>query len=63
MLNYLIPFYVKDRGDGSHLHEDGTRKVEEFIAIPKPYDFGLFANIATAMLEGVYTTSPGVATQ
>jgi len=63
MLNYLFPFYVKDRGDGSHLHEDGTRKVEEFIAIPKPYDFGLFANIATAMLEGVYTTSPGVATQ
>ena len=63
MLNYLIPIYVREQANGSHLHEDGTRKVEEFIAIPKPYDFGLFANIASAMLEGVYTTSPGIATQ
>ena len=63
MLNYLIPIYVRKQADGSHLHEDGKRKVEEFIAIPKPYDFGIFANIASAMLEGVYTTSPGVATQ
>ena len=63
MLNYLIPMYVREAKDGSHLHEDGTRKIEEFIAIPKPYDFGIFANIATAMLEGVWTTSPGVATQ
>jgi len=63
MLNYLIPIYVRKQADGSHLHEDGTRKVEEFIAIPKPYDFGIFANIASAMLEAVYTKSPGVATQ
>ena len=63
MLNYLIPMYVKERKDGSHLHEDGTRKVEEFIAVPKPYDFGIFANIATAMLEAVRTKSPGVAFQ
>lgn len=63
MLNWLIPFYVRKQADGSHLHEDGTRKVEEYVAIPKPYDFGIFANIASAILEGVYTTSPGVATQ
>tara|TARA_R100000655_G_scaffold7379_1_gene19974 strand:+ start:3737 stop:7915 length:4179 start_codon:yes stop_codon:yes gene_type:complete len=63
MLNYLFPVYVREQRDGSHLHEDGTRKIDEFIAVPKPYDFGLFANIATAMLEAVYTKSPGVATQ
>jgi hypothetical protein len=63
MLNYLFPIYVREQADGSHLHEDGTRKVEEFAAIPKPYDFGVFANIATAILEGVWTKSPGVATQ
>ena len=62
-LNYLIPMYMRERKDGSHLWEDGTRKVEEFVAIPKPYDFGVFGNIATAILEGVWTTSPGVATQ
>lgn len=62
-LNYLIPVPVKKQADGSHLHEDGTQKIEQFIAIPKPYDFGVFANIATAILEGVYTKSPGVATQ
>jgi len=63
MMNYLIPIYVKEQADGSHLHEDGTRKVDEFVAIPKPYDFGLFANIATAIMEAVYTKSPGVMTQ
>jgi len=62
-LNYLIPMYMREKADGSHLWEDGTRKVEEFVAIPKPYDFGIFANIATGILEGVYTVSPGVATQ
>ena len=32
MLNYLIPMYVREAKDGSHLHEDGTRKIEEFIS-------------------------------
>ena len=63
MMNYLYPNYVNEKADGSHLHEDGTRKVEEFLAIPKPYDFGLFANAATAIMEAVYTKSPGVMTQ
>ena len=63
MMNYLIPTYVREQADGSHLHEDGTHKIDEFIAIPKPYDFGLFANAATAIMEAVYTNSPGVMTQ
>tara|TARA_R100001369_G_scaffold32427_2_gene57065 strand:+ start:3966 stop:8159 length:4194 start_codon:yes stop_codon:yes gene_type:complete len=63
MMNYLIPTYVKEQKDGSHLHEDGTHKIDEFIAIPKPYDFGLFANAVTAIMEAVYTKSPGVMTQ
>ncbi len=61
MLNYLIPFYEDDKNDDSHLHPDGTRKVKHFMAIPKPYDFGVFGNIATGIYEGIMKKSPGIA--
>ena len=61
MLNYLWPNYVDEKEDGSHLHSDGTRKVEYFMAMPKPYDFGFFANVATGIYEGVMKKSPGMA--
>ena len=60
-LNYLIPWYEDETEDGSHLHPDGTRKVKFFTAIPKPYDFGVFANIATGIYEGIMKKSPGIA--
>ena len=61
MLNYLIPIYEDDTNDDSHLHPDGTRKVKFFTAIPKPYDFGVFGNIATGIYEGIMKKSPGIA--
>lgn len=61
MLNYLKAVFEKEKADNSHLHADGTRKVEYFIAIPKPYDFGVFGNIATGIYEGIMKKSPGVA--
>ena len=61
MLNYLIPFYEDEKKDGSHLHPDGSRRVKFFQAIPKPDDFGVFANIATGIYEGVMKKSPGLA--
>ena len=42
------------------LYNTFSRKVEEFIAIPKPYDFGVFANIATAIAEGFKKNTPAV---
>ena len=61
MLNYLIPVYEDDKNDDSHLHADGTRKVKFFTAIPKPYDFGVFGNVATGIYEGIMKKSPGIA--
>jgi len=61
MLNYLIPFYEEDTDNNSHLHADGTRKVKHFMAIPKPYDFGVFGNVATGIYEGIMKKSPGIA--
>ena len=63
MLNLLIPVYEENKKDGSHLHMDGSRKVKHFFAIPKPYDFGVFGNLATGIYEGVMKKSPGVAAE
>jgi len=63
MLNILIPVFEEPKKDGSHLHMDGTQKVKHFFAIPKPYDFGVFGNIATGIYEGVMKKSPGVAAE
>ena len=63
MLNFLIPKYMDAKEDGTHLHLDGTQKVEFFYAIPKPYDFGVFGNVATAIYEGIMKKSPGVAAE
>ena len=60
-LNYTIPIFKDDIGDNTHLHGDGTKKIDYFFLVPKPYDFGIFANIATAILEGFRKNSPPVA--
>jgi len=57
-LNYTIPLFQEDVGDGTHLYEDGTRRIKDFILIPKPYDFGVFANVATAIVEGFKKNTP-----
>ena len=62
-LNYLIPFFADEQPDGSHKHRNGMRKIDYFIAIPKPYDFGIFANIATGILESVQENSSPLGAQ
>ena len=56
-LNYLIPFFEQDKPDGSHKHPNGMRRVEWFLPIPKPYDFGVFANIAVGIMEAFQENS------
>ena len=54
-LNYLIPNYTTD--------ENGKKILDPelpFYAIPKPYDLGVFANVATALMDGMYKNSNGV---
>ena len=54
-LNYLIPNYITD--------ENGKKILDPelpFYAIPKPYDLGIFANIATGLMDGMYKKSSGV---
>ena len=63
MLNFLWPIYEDPKEDGSHLHMDGSQKVKYFFAVPKPYDFGVFGNVATGIYEGVMKKSPGLATE
>tara|TARA_R100000482_G_C5115913_1_gene143044 strand:- start:153 stop:1388 length:1236 start_codon:yes stop_codon:yes gene_type:complete len=62
-LNLLYPIFEEPKEDGSHLHMDGSRKVKHFFALPKPYDFGVFGNIATGIYEGIMKKSPGVAAE
>ncbi len=62
-LNLLYPVFEEPKEDGSHLHMDGSRKVKHFFALPKPYDFGVFGNIATGIYEGIMKKSPGVAAE
>jgi len=65
LLHYMIPIYMEDKVDGSHLRtlEDGSvqRKIERFFLIPKPYDFGAFANIAVGILEAIQEGAPEIA--
>jgi len=51
-LNYLIPVF-KETTDP----KTGLPEIDTFIAIPKPYDFGVFANIATGLLDGINKNS------
>ena len=65
LLHYMIPIYMEDKVDGSHLRTlpDGSiqRKIERFFLIPKPYDFGVFANIAVGILEAIQEGAPEIA--
>lgn len=47
-LNYLIPVF-KDSIDP----KSGLQEIDYFMAIPKPYDFGVFANVGTAILDKI----------
>ena len=62
-LNYLIPFFEQDKPDGSHKHPNGMRRVEWFLPIPKPYDFGVFANIAVGIMEAFQENSSPIGLQ
>jgi hypothetical protein len=52
-LNYLIPFRFKTDDRGQPVGTD-------FIALPKPYDFGVLGNLTHAMLKGIDTRSTAV---
>jgi hypothetical protein len=54
-LNYLIPNFTTDENGNEILDKEVP-----FIAIPKPYDLGIFANIATGIMDGMYKKSDGV---
>jgi hypothetical protein len=57
-LNYLIPNYTID--------ENGKRILDKdlpFYLVPKPYDLGIFANIAEGIIDGLYKGSDGVTKQ
>lgn len=57
-LNYVIPNYTTN--------ENGERVLDEdlpFYLSPKPYDLGIFANIAEGLLDGLYKKSDGVTQQ
>ena len=62
-LNYLIPIFVDEQPDGSHKWPNGERRVERFIPIPKPYDFGVFGNIATGIAEAFQHNSSTIGRQ
>ena len=55
-LNYLIPNYTTT-ADGKQILDPE----QPFHAIPKPYDLGIFANIAEGLLDGMNKRSDGVA--
>ena len=61
LLNYVIPIYEDQKADGSHLRPDGTRRIKTFFLVPKPYDFGVFPNIARGILEAIQEGDPGIA--
>lgn len=61
LLNYVIPIYEDTKSDGSHLRPDGTRKIKTFFLMPKPYDFGAFANIARGIAESIQEGAPEIA--
>ena len=61
LLNFVIPIYEDQKADGSHLRPDGTRRIKTFFLVPKPYDFGVFPNIARGILEAIQEGDPGIA--
>jgi len=54
-LNYLIPNFTTDTNGNRILDPE-----QPFYAIPKPYDLGVFANVAEGLLDGMYKGSDGV---
>ena len=54
-LNYLIPNFT-ETADGEQILDPA----QPFHAIPKPYDLGIFANIAEGLLDGMNKKSDGV---
>tara|TARA_R100001460_G_scaffold44570_2_gene81387 strand:- start:896 stop:4972 length:4077 start_codon:yes stop_codon:yes gene_type:complete len=54
-LNYLVPNYTTDDNGNTILDKEVP-----FIAIPKPYDLGVFANVAVGLMDGMYKKSDGV---
>jgi hypothetical protein len=57
-LNYLIPNYTTDENGNQILDKELP-----FYLIPKPYDLGIFANIAEGLIDGMYKGSSGVTKQ
>jgi len=54
-LNYLIPNFITTK-DGKQILDPK----QPYHAIPKPYDLGIFANIAEGLLDGMNKKSDGV---
>jgi len=54
-LNYLIPNYITNDKGEKILDPDLP-----FYLVPKPYDLGIFANIAEGLIDGMYKGSDGV---
>ena len=57
-LNYVIPNYTTN--------DKGEKILDPnlpFYLIPKPYDLGIFANIAEGLIDGMYKNSSGVVKQ
>ena len=54
-LNYLFPNYVTNKKGQKVLDPEVP-----FNAMPKPYDLGIFANVAVGILDGLYKGSDGV---
>ena len=59
-LSNMIPIFEDEKDDGSHLWENGQRKIKFYFPLPKPYDFGVFGNIAIAIAEMFQEKSPGI---
>jgi|TARA_Y100000296_G_scaffold35821_1_gene41512 hypothetical protein len=54
-LNYLIPNFTTNEKGETVLDPDLP-----FYAMPKPYDLGIFANVAVGLMDGMYKGSDGV---
>ena len=54
-LNYVIPNYTTNDKGEKILDPDLP-----FYLVPKPYDLGIFANIAEGLIDGMYKGSDGV---
>ena len=58
---------MEDKPDGSHLRTlpDGSiqRRIKHFLLWPKPYDFGVFPNIARGIAEIIQESAPELVVQ